>query len=99
MQILFNRHFEACLSDTIINELFDISKRKNENRLFLTRYFLDKFPYTLVNTPETFDNMPKMRDIKDMPILAAAIESDADYLVTGDKDFFAIDIEKPVVLP
>jgi len=37
----------------------------------------------------------KIRDIKDRPILRAAIEAGADVLLTGDKDF----LESPVTTP
>ena len=41
---------------------------------------------------------PKIRDIKDLPILANAIEAQVDVLITGDKDFEVIKIEKPRIL-
>jgi len=39
----------------------------------------------------------RIRDLKDNPVLADAVSSDADILLTGDKDFFEIDIERPVI--
>ena len=41
---------------------------------------------------------PKIRDIKDLPILANAIEAQVDILITGDKDLEAVKIEKPRIL-
>ena len=40
---------------------------------------------------------PKIRDIKDLPVLVSAILSDADILLTGDKDFEDIKIDKPLI--
>ena len=39
-----------------------------------------------------------LRDIKDKPVLRAAIESGADILITGDKDFLESGIEHPQIL-
>jgi len=41
---------------------------------------------------------PKIRDIKDLPILANAIEAKVDVLITGDKDFETVKIDKPRIL-
>lgn len=37
------------------------------------------------------------RDPKDVPVLRDALKANADVLLTGDKDFLATDIERPVV--
>lgn len=39
-----------------------------------------------------------IRDIKDYPVLYTAIIEDVDILITGDKDFKGIDIEKPEIM-
>ena len=39
-----------------------------------------------------------IRDIKDYPVLYTAILEDVDVLVTGDRDFADIDIEKPEIM-
>ena len=36
-----------------------------------------------------------MRDAKDQPIMNAAILEDLDLVITGDKDFLALDLSKP----
>ncbi|MDR1030795.1 MAG: PIN domain-containing protein [Treponema sp.] len=41
---------------------------------------------------------PKIRDISDFPILVAAIESNVDILITGDKDFDEITIDRPMIM-
>lgn len=50
-------------------------------------------------SPEKIDEKkyPKIRDIKDLPVLVSAILSDADILVTGDKDFEDVKIDKPLI--
>ena len=36
-----------------------------------------------------------IRDAKDQPILNAAIVFDVDIVLTGDKDFLSLEIERP----
>lgn len=36
-----------------------------------------------------------IRDTKDQPILNAAIMSDVDIILTGDKDFLSLEMEHP----
>ena len=50
-------------------------------------------------TPNKIDEKkyPKIRDIKDLPVLVSAILSDSDILLTGDKDFEDIKINKPLI--
>jgi len=36
-----------------------------------------------------------MNDPKDEPILSAAILADVDIIISGDKHFLSLDIEKP----
>ncbi|AEF85207.1 conserved hypothetical protein [Treponema primitia ZAS-2] len=75
--------------------------------------FLDKFPHK-INEKNTFmgeliyekfdlkmDNnkkYPQIRDVADLPVLANAIESNVDILITGDKDFDEIQINKPIII-
>lgn len=40
----------------------------------------------------------KIRDVKDKPILRAAIESKADILLTGDKDFLESGVDHPAIM-
>lgn len=41
---------------------------------------------------------PKIRDKKDIPVIVSAIASDVDILITGDKDFAELSIERPEIL-
>ena len=40
----------------------------------------------------------QIRDVKDRPILRAAIKAKADILLTGDKDFLESGVENPVIM-
>jgi len=76
----------------LINIKFNIDTKKLEN-------FLKSFPYKLV-IPK-MDNNEKIfniRDENDYIILHTAIIEDVDILITGDKDFKAVEIERPEIL-
>ena len=57
-----------------------------------------KLSYEMVYTPKWRENMPNIRDEKDKPILAAAIVSDVDMIISNDKDFQDVDIERPEII-
>ena len=63
------------------------------------RIFFDGINFEEFKSPEKIDEKkyPKIRDIKDLPVLVSAILSDADILLTGDKDFEDIKIDKPLI--
>ncbi|MDD3024182.1 MAG: hypothetical protein PHE26_09845 [Syntrophomonadaceae bacterium] len=58
-----------------------------------------KMSYDLVYTPEEMDEtLFNIRDAKDYLVLYTAIIEDVDILITGDKDFADVEIEKPEIL-
>ena len=72
--------------------------RKFPNKLHLLDSFLAiaLTSLHLIETPideTTQENV--VRDVKDRPILRAALNANVDILLTGDKDFLEADIEKP----
>jgi len=42
---------------------------------------------------------PALRDPADQPILALLLQSQADYLITGDKDLLALADRHPIITP
>jgi putative PIN family toxin of toxin-antitoxin system len=62
--------------------------------------FFKNFTHELHKNIPSFDlsKYPKMRDPQDVPVLAAAIETNADYLLTGNKDFLELNLDKPKIL-
>ena len=61
--------------------------------------FFDGISFEEFKSPDKVDEnkYPKIRDINDLPILVSAILSDADILLTGDKDFEYVKIDKPLI--
>ena len=62
--------------------------------------FFRELPFDLVFTPKVVnpDEFPRIRDIKDSPILATAILENVDVFVTGDKDFLVLEIDTPDIV-
>jgi putative PIN family toxin of toxin-antitoxin system len=91
---------ELILCSYIIDELHEIFHRKFKDRIYLLDKFLYKLAYELIYTPTDIKSAeyPEIRDKEDLPILVSALLSDVDILITGDKDFFDVDMDKPEIL-
>jgi len=88
------------LATYIIEELYRVFRRKFPDKTEHLDRYLEHGEYELFITPSDVmpDALPPMRDTKDEPVLASAILADVDILITGDKDFSAIEIARPVIL-
>lgn len=80
------------------DELKRIFNKKLPSRISALERFLDAALLTLELIPVPVDKTSseaRIRDIKDRPILRAAINANADVILTGDKDFLESGLEKP----
>ena len=99
MEHIFTEH-ELVLSSFIVDELKEVVRRKFPTKEKVVDKLLLHMSYNLVYTPEEMDKtMFRIRDAKDYPVLYTAILEDVDILITGDKDFAVIEIEKPDLMP
>ncbi|MFR4355988.1 MAG: hypothetical protein ACLT4O_00930 [Clostridia bacterium] len=58
-----------------------------------------KMSYEYIYTPESVDpDLFQIRDMKDYPVLYTAIIEDVDVLITGDKDFSDIELDRPKIM-
>lgn len=87
-----NRH-QLVLCDRNITELRDILQRKAPRFLPDMDVFLAELSYELIPAVDHAEKL--IRDAKDQPILNAAIVSDVDVILTGDKDFLSLAIDRP----
>ncbi len=86
-------YHEIVLCDRNIAELREILHRKAPKYLPDAEVLLAELSYELV---PAIDHAEKLiRDAKDQPILNAAIVSNVDVILTGDKDFLSLDMEHP----
>ena len=86
-------HHEIVLCDRNIAELREILKRKAPKYLPDAEVLLAELPYELIPAVDHAEKL--IRDAKDQPILNAAIISDVDIILTGDKGFLALETEHP----
>ena len=93
--------YEPIVCDYIVDELhrkfqekFPEKQTELEAFLFLALSFME-----IVKTPEdAVEAESKVRDIKDRPILRAALDAHADLFLTGDKDFLESSITDPRII-
>ena len=86
-------NYEMVLCDRNIAELRDILTRKAPQFLPDAEVLLAEMSYELIPAVDYAEKL--IRDAKDQPILNAAIVSDVDIILTGDKDFLSLDMEHP----
>jgi len=86
---------ELVLCDYIISECYDVIMRKFPHHARAFDKLLASLGYELVAAPR---EGLTMTDPKDSPILNAAIISDVDVIISGDKHFLSLNMERPEVL-
>lgn len=86
-------HHEMVLCDRNIIELREVLNRKKPDKLPDAEVLLAEMAYELI--PAAYHAEKLIRDVKDQPILNAAIIADVDVILTGDKDFLCLDMEHP----
>ena len=98
-KIICEQH-SILLCSYVADELLKVTERKFMSKAKDLDDFLKSLPFHMVYTPKFIDanNFPKVRDEMDAPILATAMLEDADILITGDKDFSNIEIDRPEIL-
>ena len=87
------QNHEMVLCDRNISELRDILNRKAPKVLPDAEVLLAEMSYELIPAVDYAEKL--IRDAKDQPILNAAIISDVDVILTGDRDFLSLDLEHP----
>jgi putative PIN family toxin of toxin-antitoxin system len=93
------RH-KLVLSSYVIAECYEVVRRKKPDLVVALDAFFAAIPYELELTPEILPNHGwfTIRDKYDEKVLYSAITADVDILITGDKDFSDIEIEKPEII-
>lgn len=93
--------FHGVICQQNIDELRRVFNRKFPHKLPLLDRFLSFALSALEVIPVTEDEAAdekKVRDIKDRPILRAAIAAKVDIILTGDKDFLEAGLSAPEIL-
>ena len=92
--------YSLVLCSYVVDELHEVIDEKFPAKTSELEEFLIEVQFELFYTPRI---LPKhdlftIRDKDDEKVLYSAILADVDVLVTGDKDFFNVDIERPEIL-
>ncbi|MDR1111237.1 MAG: putative toxin-antitoxin system toxin component, PIN family [Deltaproteobacteria bacterium] len=87
-----NNH-ELVLCDHIVVEIRDVVSRKRPDLLADVDVLLAQLSYEPVIAPTEPSKL--IPDPKDQPILNAAIMAGVDVIVSGDKHFLKLDLERP----
>ena len=98
MNCIFTQH-HLVLSSYVVDELKRVVKRKFPQKENAINKLLMLMSFEYVYTPNDIEGgLFDIRDEKDYPVLYTAIIEDVDVLITGDKDFSDIDIERPEIM-
>jgi putative PIN family toxin of toxin-antitoxin system len=98
MNYIFLRH-QLVLSSYVVEELKSVVRRKFPKKEPVIEKLLLMMSYEYVYTPDDMkENLFSIRDVKDYPVLYTAIIEDIDILITGDRDFEYIIIDKPLIM-
>ena len=94
-----SKNHEIVICSYVIDELKELISSKFIKKEECLDNFLKEFPYDLVYSPTNVDRKVfKIRDDDDYIILYTAIIENVDILITGDKDFFDIKIDRPEIM-
>ncbi len=91
--LLVADNHEMVLCDRNIMELRAVLERKAPKYLSDAEVLLAEMSYELIPAVDHAEKL--IRDAKDQPILNAAIVSDVDIILTGDKDFLSLNMKHP----
>ena len=98
MQAIFEEHW-LVLSSFVVEELIYVVKRKFPGKLQAVDQLLASMSFELAYTPQEIEQgLFEIRDTNDYPVLYTAIQEDVDVLISGDKDFSDVNVERPEIL-
>lgn len=87
-----SKRFRLAISDHVLEELSKTIVRKSKISLdhpALQELFVELSKHEIVSSPAALLDV-FVRDPKDIPVLAAALECEADILITGDNDLLVL---------
>ena len=93
-------HHQMILCDYVLEELRLVVERKFPSKSTELEYFFHTLRFELIHVSDNADckDIPSVRDQKDTPILAAAIQHTVDIFITGDKDFLVLDVDRSQIM-
>lgn len=92
---------ELLLCDQIVAECYEVVGRKFPQHTPVLDNLFASLGYSLVVAPRGTSRpqgSAPIADPKDAPILSAAIMEDVDVIISGDRHFLSLEMERPKVL-
>ena len=89
---------ETCLASISVLEAETVFRQKFPDRLHVLDKFISSQCRDIMPTPDVLSGFPALRNKADRRVLASAIQSGADVLLTGDRDFAGLGLERPKIL-
>lgn len=92
---------KAIISEQNLDELYRIFNKKFSTKINALESFLEIALDTIAIIPtplKRYESENYIRDIMDRPILRAAINANADIILTGDKDFLESAVMHPKIM-
>ncbi len=96
-----NFPYHGLICEQSIDELRRVFNRKFPDRVPALNTFLSLALLAVEVVPVPDDAIEleqKVRDANDRPILRAAVNADADILLSGDNDFLEAEIRQPMIM-
>lgn len=93
--------YQPLTCDYVVDELHRKFREKFPDKMTELEAFLYSALQIIrvIPTPEDVEeDEDKIRDLKDKPILRAALFSNVDLFLTGDKDFLESSVKKPRII-
>lgn len=95
LNMLFDSEHELYVSDYIDRELHEKLEEKWPQKADKVYSLYHKLNINFCSSTE--ENLGKLRDKKDEPVLSDAIYHKIDVILTGDRDFLEAEIERPLI--
>jgi len=94
-----SKEHEIVICSYSVEEVQEVVERDFKNKLADLDDFFKTFPFELVYSPKNVETkLFAIRDEDDYIVLHTAIMENIDILISGDKDFEDIVIDKPEIL-
>ena len=96
-----NFPYHGLICEQSIDELRRVFNKKFPDRIYVLNTFLSLALLAVEVVPvpdEVIELEQKVRDVNDRPILRAAVNTNADILLTGDNDFLEAGIQHPRIM-
>ncbi len=88
-------HERLILTQWIVTELREVTARKRPDLVPVMNELLSRIDYELA---EPRGSRALITDPGDQPILDAAIAADVDILISGDKHFLTLTLDRPAIM-